>query len=188
MYPSETFFSQLRRHEGFYEKPYVCPAGVATIGYGTNLEAYPAYVPLNLRAQVESGKLKGRPLVDALLKQGMSWSRANAESAMNVEVDLCRRQLERKCPAYGALMARDDFARAECLINMCFNMGIGNPPDASRNIQGRGLLSFVNTLSLIERGDFKAASANMLQSRWAKEVKGRAVELAQQMRTGKYQI
>lgn len=30
---------QLRRHEGFRSKPYRCPAGKLTIGYGRNLDA-----------------------------------------------------------------------------------------------------------------------------------------------------
>ncbi len=31
--------NQLKRHEGFSSKPYICPGGYLTIGYGRNLDA-----------------------------------------------------------------------------------------------------------------------------------------------------
>ena len=65
--------------------------------------------------------------------------------------------------------------RQAVLFNMAFNLGVA------------GLLSFKNTLSLIEQGKYLAASDAMLKSKWATQVKGRAVELAEQMRTGKWQ-
>lgn len=52
------------------------------------------------------------------------------------------------------------------LIDMAFNMGIG------------GLLTFKNTLAYIEKGDYKTAAANMLISKWAKQVGIRAIELS----------
>jgi len=36
--------------------------------------------------------------------------------------------------------------------------------------------------------NYATAAAEMLDSRWAKQVKGRAKELAEQMRTGKWQL
>lgn len=68
-----------------------------------------------------------------------------------------------------------DEIRYGVLINMAFNLGIN------------GLLGFKNTLKLIQTGKFEEASKNMLLSKWAKQVKGRATELAEQMRTGKWQ-
>lgn len=35
---SESLIEMLKRHEGFRQFPYKCPAGKLTIGYGTNLE------------------------------------------------------------------------------------------------------------------------------------------------------
>lgn len=62
--------------------------------------------------------------------------------------------------------------RQRVLIDMCFNMGIG------------GLMGFKNTLENIRKGNYSAASAGMLKSLWAKQVKGRATRLAEMMRTG----
>jgi len=55
---------------------------------------------------------------------------------------------------------------------MCFNMGITK------------LLGFKNTLRMMKAGDYDGAADGMLQSLWAKQVKGRADELAEQMRHG----
>jgi len=36
---SEVLIAELKRHEGFSEKMYKCPAGYNTIGYGWNVDA-----------------------------------------------------------------------------------------------------------------------------------------------------
>lgn len=56
--------------------------------------------------------------------------------------------------------------RQEVIVNMCFNMGIGR------------LLGFHDMMAAIERGDYKEAAREMLDSKWAKQVGGRADELA----------
>ena len=62
--------------------------------------------------------------------------------------------------------------RQEALANMAFNLGIN------------GLLKFKQTLSALEHGDYARASAQMLASKWAKQVGKRAVRLAGQIATG----
>lgn len=66
--------------------------------------------------------------------------------------------------------------RQEVLLNMRFNMGLGN--------KSRGLLSFQKTLAHMKAGRYEQAAQEMLSSRWAKQVKGRADRLARQMETG----
>lgn len=65
-------------------------------------------------------------------------------------------------------------ARKAVLINMAFNMGLV------------GLFAFKNTLHMIGAGDFEGAATNMLKSKWATQVKGRAIELAGQMKNGTF--
>jgi lysozyme len=36
---AESLLQQVKRHEGFHPRPYRCPAGKLTIGYGLNLDA-----------------------------------------------------------------------------------------------------------------------------------------------------
>jgi len=67
-----------------------------------------------------------------------------------------------------------DEARQGVLINMAFNLGVN------------GLLGFRKTLALIKAGDYAAASVEMLDSKWSRQVKGRATRLSEQMRTGKW--
>ncbi len=65
-----------------------------------------------------------------------------------------------------------DDARRHVLLNMAFNLGIN------------GLLGFHNTLEAVRTGRYADAAAGMLDSKWAGQVGSRAVELAEQMRTG----
>lgn len=62
----------------------------------------------------------------------------------------------------------------QCVIaNMCFNLG----PTRLR--------TFTNTLAMIRRGDYEDAATQMLKSKWAHQVKGRAIRLSEMMRTGR---
>ena len=69
--------------------------------------------------------------------------------------------------------------RRRVLQNMAFNLGIGSAAT------GKGLLGFKNTLEFVRTGQYDKAADGMLASKWAKQVKGRAVRLAGEMRNGK---
>ncbi|MBQ4838852.1 MULTISPECIES: glycoside hydrolase family protein [Pseudoalteromonas] len=60
--------------------------------------------------------------------------------------------------------------RKAVLINMAFNLGVN------------GLLGFKKMIAALANQDYTKASIEMLDSRWARQVKGRAVELAELMR------
>ena len=62
--------------------------------------------------------------------------------------------------------------RKEVLIEMIFNLGF------------HGVLQFKRMLKAIEQEDFDLAAKEMLDSLWAKQVKSRAIELADMMREG----
>ncbi len=65
-----------------------------------------------------------------------------------------------------------DEVRMRALVNMTFNLGprIGQ---------------FKNTLAAINTGDWEKAYDGMLASKWATQVKGRAIRLAVMIQTGK---
>lgn len=65
-------------------------------------------------------------------------------------------------PWYAAL----DEPRQRVMVNMCFNLGLPR------------LLKFTKFLAAMELGNYETAAAEMLDSLWAKQVKGRARELA----------
>jgi len=65
-----------------------------------------------------------------------------------------------------------DSIRQEVLVNMMYNLGWPR------------LKTFVKMIAALKAGDYGMAAAEMLDSKWHSQVKGRAEELAEQMRTG----
>jgi lysozyme len=65
-----------------------------------------------------------------------------------------------------------DPVRQKVMIDMAYNLGT------------TGLLKFRKMIAAIELGDYGAAADQMLDSRWARQVKTRADRLAEMMRTG----
>lgn len=61
-------------------------------------------------------------------------------------------------------------ARKDVLVNMCFNLGLSR------------LSKFAKFLKAMEMGNYETAANEMLDSLWAKQVKGRAIELANMIR------
>lgn len=80
------------------------------------------------------------------------------------------------CQSLPRLYEQLNPARKAVLLNMAFNMGIGNG--------NKGLLSFKKTLSHMASGEFDKAADGMLASKWARQVGQRAVELSEIMRKG----
>ena len=60
--------------------------------------------------------------------------------------------------------------RKDVILNMCFNLGLS------------GLKKFAKFLQAVELGNYDTAADEMLSSLWARQTKGRAIELAQLMR------
>lgn len=65
-----------------------------------------------------------------------------------------------------------DSVRQEVLVNMAYNLGRS------------GLAGFKKMIQALEFNDYESAAAEMLDSRWAGQVKTRADRLARQMKTG----
>lgn len=65
-------------------------------------------------------------------------------------------------------------ARYAVLLNMAFNLG------------RRGILGFKKTLEHVRCGNYPQAAAEMLNSKWAEQVKSRAKELSKQMESGQW--
>jgi lysozyme len=71
--------------------------------------------------------------------------------------------------------------RAECFINMIFNMGPGRPNGSE------GLLSFKNTLALIFKNrevPWEQVSKNLVKSLWYRQVGNRAERIVEEVKTG----
>ena len=65
-------------------------------------------------------------------------------------------------------------ARQDALINMAFNLGMPR------------FKKFKRMIAALRDGDFTQAACEMLDSKWAKQVGNRAIELADIIKTGEY--
>lgn len=79
------------------------------------------------------------------------------------------RRVENDCLHAFPWFAGLDETRKRVILNMCFNLGLN------------GLRKFNRFLNAVELGNYSEAATHMLDSLWAKQVKGRAVELASLM-------
>lgn len=147
---NEKFFAQLKRHEGLRLEAYLCPAGVLTIGYGHNCEAWP---------------------VLGVHHEGDHISREKAEELLVEDVFGVAGELDDRLPWWRELSE----PRQAVLLNMAYNLGLSR------------LKGFVKMLYALEEGDWNRAAREMLDSKWAVQVKGRSAELATQMVTGAWQ-
>ena len=104
----------------------------------------------------------GRNIEDAGISED------EAELLLSNDLVRCAKEVEKHVKAFNKL----NDARQSVLINMCFNLGIN------------GLLKFKKFLTAVNDGFFDLAAKEMLDSRWAKQVGSRAIELSEQMKTG----
>ena len=98
-------------------------------------------------------------------------SEVEAGKILELDMRSCGMALDRALPDWRALSE----PRQAVLLNMAVNLGV------------RGLLGFRKAVAAIRAGDFETASREMLNSKWSRDVKGRALELAEQMRSGLWQ-
>lgn len=94
----------LRRHEGLSLKPYRCPAGFWTIGYGWNMRA--AKLPDDIASRLN---------VTGSITHDM------AERLLNISIDTA----ERQCRAIFQDFAGFSEARQAALVDWMFNVGAG---------------------------------------------------------------
>jgi lysozyme len=104
-------------------------------------------------------------------RKGGGISQQEAEYLLQNDINGVTQALERQITFWNRL----NEPRKAVLMNMAFQMGVA------------GLLKFKNTLASVESGNFEDAAARMLKSKWAEQTPTRAKEMANQMRTGKWQ-
>lgn len=180
----ERVAAQLIIDEAIMLKPYYCTEEKLTIGVGRNLEGKGlswgemiSLIKLNLERKArfphDYETLDGETLLMALIRDMKINGITRDEAMMLLKNDIleCESELRSRLKWYDR--APEDLR--EVLLNMCFNMGIGNSK--------KGLLSFKNTLWYMGTGEYEKAAENMLKSKWARQVKeGRARRLAERVR------
>lgn len=100
------------------------------------------------------------------------WTQDECDQALAADVAKAQALLDQHAPWWRKL----DDVRQDVMVNLCFNMGWGDG--------AHGLSSFHNTLAFIQAGQFDKAAAGLLASKWATQVKGRAIRLAHELSSG----
>ena len=83
------------------------------------------------------------------------------------DIARCRRELD----VYWWFVILNE-NRKNALLNMCFNLGLTK------------LLTFKKMIVALEKKNYDRAAIEALDSRWAKQVKGRAVDIAEVIKEG----
>ena len=97
-------------------------------------------------------------------------SEEEAEMLLQNDIQRATVQIQREFPWTTEL----DEVRFAALINFTFNVGIGT------------VGKFVNAMALLREGSYDMAADEFLNSRWAKQVGQRAIDVTDQIRTGEW--
>jgi lysozyme len=150
----DAIISELELDEGVRLSPYRCTAGFLTIGVGRNLDT-------NKLTAEELAFVGHNCRTKPITKEQSDYLLKN-------DIEKVCADLMKFLPWWAYL----GDVRKRVLVNMAFNLGT------------EGLLKFENTLALIRSGSYAQAAAEMVKSKWAKQVGKRADRLANMMRTG----
>lgn len=93
-----------RRFEGFRAKPYICPAGVPTIGYGST------YYPGGRKVTMDDA-----PVDETTARYMLTYELLNTYAPGVV----------RLCPGLLVLAAQGDWAKFNAIVDFAYNLGVG---------------------------------------------------------------
>jgi len=101
---------------------------------------------------------------------GLGLSHDEIEYLLQNDVNRCIEELDSNFAWYRNLCE----ARRDAMINLVFNLGLPR------------LKKFVKALAAMEAGNYQEAAVEFLDSRWAKQVGTRALEVTHMIRSGEY--
>ena len=159
-YRREHFIEELIKHEGLKLQVYKDTLGIDTIGIGRNLE--------DRGITKEELEALDIPTIDHVYEYGIT--EADAVYLATNDVQIVEEELVRAHPCVDRL----DSVRQLILMDMAFNMGVPR------------LCKFKKMWNAVHEEDFPTAAKEMLDSRWARQVKGRATKLANAMHNGEF--
>ena len=159
-YRKEHLLKELVKHEGLRLQVYQDTLGIDTIGIGRNLE--------DRGISKEELDELDIPTIDHVYTYGIT--EADAMILAENDVQIVEEELLRAHPCVEDL----DAVRQLVLVDMAFNMGVPR------------LCKFKKMWNAVHENKFDVASKEMLDSRWANQVKSRAVKLANAMHNGEF--
>jgi len=157
-YDKSILIQKLIHHEGLVLQVYQDTLGIDTIGIGRNLE--------DRGITDEELEDMGIANIDHVYEFGIT--EADAILLAENDVEIVEDELLRAHPCVDRL----DAVRQLILIDMAFNMGVPR------------LKKFKKMWAAIHDENFTVASKEMLDSRWASQVKSRSTKLAHAMYSG----
>ena len=159
-YNRQDLIDKLVVSEGLRLQVYKDTLGIDTVGIGRNLE--------DRGITKEELDWMDIPTIDHVYEWGIT--EADAVYLATNDVQIVEEELVRAHPCVDRL----DSVRQLILVDMAFNMGVPR------------LCKFKKMWAAVEAEDFPTAAKEMLDSRWAKQVKGRATKLANAMHNGEF--
>jgi len=159
-YDKDLLMDKLVAHEGLRLQVYKDTLGIDTIGIGRNLEGR--------GISEEELDWMDIPNMDAIYEHGIS--EADATYLAQNDVQIVEEELLRAHPCVEDL----DAVRQLVLVDMAFNLGVPR------------LCKFKKMWAAIHENKFNVAAKEMLDSRWANQVKSRATKLAHAMHHGEF--
>ena len=159
-YNAENFVNKLIAHEGLRLQVYKDTLGIDTVGIGRNLE--------DRGITKEELDWMDIPSMDAVYEYGIT--EADAMHLAKNDVQIVEEELVRAHPCVEEL----DAVRQLVLTDMAFNLGVPR------------LCKFKKMWAAVHENKFDVAAKEMLDSRWANQVKSRATKLAHAMHHGEF--
>ena len=159
-YDREDLVNKLITHEGLRLQVYKDTLGIDTIGIGRNLK--------DRGITDEELEWMDIPSIDTVYEHGIT--EADAMYLAQNDVQIVEKELIRAHPCVEEL----DAVRQLILIDMAFNMGVPR------------LSKFKKMWAAIHENKFDVAAKEMLDSRWATQVKSRSTKLAHAMHHGEF--
>jgi lysozyme len=159
-YRRDYLIEKLIAAEGLKLQVYKDTLGIDTIGIGRNLEDRGI-----TKKELDDLDI---PSIDHVYEYGIT--EADAVYLATNDVQIVEEELVRAHPCVDRL----DSVRQLIVIDMAFNLGVPR------------LCKFKKMWAAIHEEKFDIAAKEMLDSRWARQVKGRATKLANAMHNGEF--
>ena len=159
-YRKEDFIQKLIAHEGLRLQVYQDTLGIDTIGIGRNLED----------RGITKEELEWMDIPNMAIVHTEGITEADAMYLAQNDVQIVEEELLRAHPCVEDL----DAVRQLVVMDMAFNMGVPR------------LRKFKKMWNAIHENKFDVAAKEMLDSRWAIQVKSRAVKLSNAMHNGEF--
>jgi len=159
-YRRDYLIEKLIAAEGLKLQVYKDTLGIDTIGIGRNLEDRGI-----TKQELDELDI---PSIDHVYEYGIT--EADAVYLATNDVQIVEEELVRAHPCVDRL----DSVRQLIVIDMAFNQGVPR------------LCKFKKMWAAIHEEQYDVAAKEMLDSRWAKQVKGRATKLANAMHNGEF--